>query len=185
MIDSIDDYEQTLAGVFDFDAIRSYTTRADVKFKFDSLHGVTGPYARHIFTHLLGVPESAISHGDTLPDFGGLHPDPNLTYAEELVHHMYSGEYDFGGAWDGDGVCTSSNLVATAQSSSFVIRHCIDDPRQQVLRDAVGLGCHHCRVRQVGHSLLCRWRYGRRSLDANECRSRSVRLVCFRGVALT
>jgi len=32
------------------------------------------------------------------------HPDPNLTYAEALVKEMYSGEYDFGAAFDGDGV---------------------------------------------------------------------------------
>jgi len=38
-----------------------------------------------------------------LPDFGGLHPDPNLTYAHSLVEKMYSGEYDFGAAFDGDG----------------------------------------------------------------------------------
>jgi phosphoglucomutase len=34
-----------------------------------------------------------------------LHPDPNLTYAHDLVEEMESGQYDFGGAWDGDGVC--------------------------------------------------------------------------------
>ena len=32
------------------------------------------------------------------------HPDPNLTYAEELVQKMWSGQYDFGCASDGDGV---------------------------------------------------------------------------------
>jgi len=32
-----------------------------------------------------------------------LHPDPNLTYAAELVESMFGGSYDFGAAWDGDG----------------------------------------------------------------------------------
>jgi len=39
-----------------------------------------------------------------LPDFGGLHPDPNLTYAKELVDEMVNNsKYQFGAAYDGDG----------------------------------------------------------------------------------
>ncbi|PKU30810.1 phosphoglucomutase-1 isoform x2 [Limosa lapponica baueri] len=38
-----------------------------------------------------------------LEDFGGHHPDPNLTYAADLVQTMKTGEYDFGAAFDGDG----------------------------------------------------------------------------------
>lgn len=37
-------------------------------------------------------------------DFGGGHPDPNLTYAEELVKIMYADDAPvFGAASDGDG----------------------------------------------------------------------------------
>ncbi len=39
-----------------------------------------------------------------LEDFGGGHPDPNLTYAHDLVEHQWSNEAaDFGAASDGDG----------------------------------------------------------------------------------
>jgi phosphoglucomutase len=39
-----------------------------------------------------------------LPDFGGGHPDPNLTYAHELVEILYGENApDFGAASDGDG----------------------------------------------------------------------------------
>ncbi|RZF36167.1 hypothetical protein LSTR_LSTR014501 [Laodelphax striatellus] len=38
-----------------------------------------------------------------LPDFGGHHPDPNLTYAADLVESIAKGEYDIGAAFDGDG----------------------------------------------------------------------------------
>ena len=48
-------------------------------------------------------PEAAIKC-NTLPDFGGGHPDPNLTYAKELVDDVVAGSYDFGAAFDGDGV---------------------------------------------------------------------------------
>ncbi|VDO97950.1 unnamed protein product [Heligmosomoides polygyrus] len=36
-------------------------------------------------------------------DFGGGHPDPNLTYAKALVEQLHRGEHDFGAAFDGDG----------------------------------------------------------------------------------
>ena len=39
-----------------------------------------------------------------LEDFGNGHPDPNLTYAADLVEAMQKGEqFGFGAAFDGDG----------------------------------------------------------------------------------
>jgi phosphoglucomutase len=38
-----------------------------------------------------------------LPDFGGGHPDPNLTYAHELVDRVNREKISFGAASDGDG----------------------------------------------------------------------------------
>lgn len=38
-----------------------------------------------------------------LPDFGGGHPDPNLTYAHTLVEAVEKGKIPFGAASDGDG----------------------------------------------------------------------------------
>jgi phosphoglucomutase len=45
-----------------------------------------------------------VVNGTPLPDFGGGHPDPNLTYAPDLVAELW-GEAapDFGAASDGDG----------------------------------------------------------------------------------
>lgn len=42
-------------------------------------------------------------HTTPLEDFGGLHPDPNLTYAADLVETVKNGDYDLGAAFDGDG----------------------------------------------------------------------------------
>ena len=43
-------------------------------------------------------------NGEPLPDFGGGHPDPNLTYAHDLVDAMKGDNApDFGAASDGDG----------------------------------------------------------------------------------
>ena len=46
---------------------------------FDGMHGVAGPYAVKILGEIFGVKE--LLRCNVLEDFGGCHPDPNLTYA--------------------------------------------------------------------------------------------------------
>jgi len=71
---------------------------------FDAMHAVTGPYAREILEGRLGAPNGTVMNGEPLPDFGGGHPDPNLTYAHDLVAAMNGPSApDFGAASDGDG----------------------------------------------------------------------------------
>jgi phosphoglucomutase len=65
---------------------------------------VTGPYAIEILERRLGAPPGTVMNGEPLTDFGGGHPDPNLTYAPELVGIMNGPDApDFGAASDGDG----------------------------------------------------------------------------------
>jgi len=52
------------------------------------MHGVAGPYAEKIFGDMFGLGANELMRCDVLPDFGGCHPDPNLTYAAELVERM-------------------------------------------------------------------------------------------------
>jgi len=68
-----------------------------------SVNGVMGPYARRIFITKLGAPEDSVVNGEALEDFGGKHPDPNLTYAADLVGELNKGVHSFGAAFDGDG----------------------------------------------------------------------------------
>jgi len=103
VIDSVDIYLSLLKSIFDFNSIKSLFARQNFKFISDSLNGVTGPYAKRIFVDELGADPSSVINSTPLHDFGGLHPDPNLTYAKSLVKLLYSGEYDFGAAFDGDG----------------------------------------------------------------------------------
>lgn len=56
--------------------------------RFDSMHGVAGPYALRVLRDELGVSPDSLLRCDILEDFGGCHPDPNLTYAAELVAEM-------------------------------------------------------------------------------------------------
>lgn len=66
----------------------------------------------------LRIPKEAALNCVPLPDFGGLHPDPNLTYASSLVDAMRDGVYNLGAAFDGDGVSLlPSNPKRTSQLS--------------------------------------------------------------------
>jgi len=71
------------------------------------MHGVAGPYAQKIFGTMFGLGDKELMRCNVLPDFGGGHPDPNLTYAAELVEKMgvFNPKPDapqFGAACDGD-----------------------------------------------------------------------------------
>lgn len=65
---------------------------------------MAGPYVRRILCEELGCPANSAVNCVPLEDFGGQRPDPNPTYAAELVDSMRDGQYDFGAAFDGDGV---------------------------------------------------------------------------------
>ncbi|RPD55551.1 phosphoglucomutase [Lentinus tigrinus ALCF2SS1-7] len=105
IIDSVADYVQLLESIFDFPLIKNFVQSRSNEFKvlFDGMHGVTGPYGRAIFVDTLGLPESSVQNAIPLPDFGGGHPDPNLTYAHELVERVERDNIQFGAASDGDG----------------------------------------------------------------------------------
>ncbi|GJN92974.1 hypothetical protein Rhopal_006019-T1 [Rhodotorula paludigena] len=103
VIDAVKPYVAFLKTLFDFDAIKAYVHQPDVSVLFDGLSGVTGPYARDIFINELGLDESSIQGCEPSPDFNGGHPDPNLTYAHDLVKAVEEKQITFGAASDGDG----------------------------------------------------------------------------------
>ena len=104
IIDGIEDYVELVKEIFDFEAIRNFiSTRPKFTFLFDAMHAVTGPYAKRIFCQELGLPLNSIINAVPKPDFNNGHPDPNLTYAHELVELVEKNCIDFGAASDGDG----------------------------------------------------------------------------------
>jgi phosphoglucomutase len=104
VIDPVADYARLMEHLFDFDQIHGLFNSGLFTMRFDAMHAVTGPYAHAILEERLGALPNTVMNGMPLPDFGGGHPDPNLTYAPELVAAM-SGFHslDFGAASDGDG----------------------------------------------------------------------------------
>jgi phosphoglucomutase len=103
VIDPVGDYADLMESLFDFGAIRTLLS-GGFRLKFDAMHAVTGPYAKEIIERRLGAPAGSVMNAVPLPDFGNGHPDPNLTYAHELVEIVYGNNApDFGAASDGDG----------------------------------------------------------------------------------
>lgn len=103
VIDSLKDYVEMMQNIFDFDAIRKLFA-GGFTMRFDAMNAVTGPYALKIFEEILGAPKGSVVNYVPMEDFGGLHPDPNLIYAKDLVDLMWSDNApDFGAANDGDG----------------------------------------------------------------------------------
>jgi phosphoglucomutase len=125
VIDPVADYAELMAEIFDFEKIRQLLSRDDFSMRFDAMHAVTGPYASEILERRLGAKPGTVINGIPLPDFGQGHPDPNLTYAEELVAEMFSDNPpDFGAASDGDGdrnMILGSNFFVTPSDSLAVL----------------------------------------------------------------
>ncbi|KAH8500608.1 hypothetical protein Peur_042442 [Populus x canadensis] len=109
VFDSASDYVKLMKSIFDFESIRKLLSSPKFTFCYDALHGVGGAYANRIFVEELGAQESSLLNCVPKEDFGGGHPDPNLTYAKELVARMGLGKSnseveppEFGAASDGD-----------------------------------------------------------------------------------
>ena len=125
VIDAVQDYADLMQELFDFTAIKKLLA-SGFKVQFDAMHAVTGPYAQEIFTNRLGAPTTSLMNCVPSEDFNGGHPDPNLTYAEDLVEIMYAGDSapDFGAASDGDGdrnMILGKNFFVTPSDSLAVL----------------------------------------------------------------
>jgi phosphoglucomutase len=135
-----------------------------LRLRFDAMCAITGPYARAILEDALGAPKGTVTHGTPLPDFGGMHPDPNPTWAHELMAEMMGDNTPgFGCASDGDGdrnmivgpncyVSPSDSLAVIAANAHVAPGYC--DGLKGVARsmptsaavdrvaDALGIDCY-------------------------------------------
>lgn len=124
VINPISDYAELMQQLFDFDTIRDLF-QSGFKMCFDGMHAITGPYAKAILEKELGAPQGTVINHMPRPDFGGGHPDPNLTYAEKLVRIMFGPRPPaFGAASDGDGdrnMILGENFFVTPSDSLAVL----------------------------------------------------------------
>ncbi len=103
VVDPVEAYADMMEEIFDFKALRGLFHEG-FTMRMDSMCAITGPYAVEIFENRLGAAKGTVVHEQPLPDFGGMHPDPNPTWAHELMAEMMGDAApDFGAASDGDG----------------------------------------------------------------------------------
>ncbi|MDZ4312783.1 MAG: alpha-D-glucose phosphate-specific phosphoglucomutase [Cypionkella sp.] len=111
VVDPVADYALLMESLFDFPAIAAMF-KGGFRMRMDSMCAVTGPYAVEILEKRLGAAPGTCINATPLPDFGGMHPDPNPTWAKALMDEMFSANApDFGAASDGDG---DRNMVVGA-----------------------------------------------------------------------
>jgi phosphoglucomutase len=125
VVDPVASYARLMQQLFDFDRLRALLTTPSFRICFDAMHAITGPYARAILEGQLGAPAGSVINGTPLPDFGGGHPDPNPTYADELIARMTGADApDFGAASDGDGdrnMIVGRHFIVTPSDSLAVL----------------------------------------------------------------
>jgi len=132
IVDPVADYATLMERLFDFDRIRALID-GGFRICYDAMHAVTGPYASEILHRRLGVPEDSIRNSVPLPDFGGIHPDPNPVDARDLMA-MMQGEQapQFAGASDGDGdrnmVLGPDTVVSPGDSLAIMAAMATDIP---------------------------------------------------------
>ncbi len=125
VIDPVSDYAELMASLFNFDVIRKLLADTNFSMRFDAMHAITGPYGKEILEKELGATPDTVINGIPLTDFGGGHPDPNLTYAKELVAEMFSDNAPtLGAASDGDGdrnMILGDNFFVTPSDSLAIM----------------------------------------------------------------
>ncbi len=125
VIDPVADYGAQMETLFDFAQIQQLLSGGSFRACIDSLHAVTGPYAKALFERRLNAPAGTVQNGEPLEDFGGGHPDPNLVYAKSLVDVLFQEDGpDFGAASDGDGdrnMILGRNFFVTPSDSLAVL----------------------------------------------------------------
>lgn len=103
IVDPVADYAVLMQKIVDFPKIRALFA-GGFWMCFDAMHAITGPYAHTILEDMLGAPKGTVINGTPSEDFGKGHPDPNPSWAKELMDRMYCADApDFGAASDGDG----------------------------------------------------------------------------------
>jgi phosphoglucomutase len=125
IIDPVSDYAELMERLFDFNKMGKLLSSGSFRLCFDAMNAITGPYAKEILEQRLGAPSGTVLRGESMEDFGGKHPDPNLAHAPELVALMNGPDAaDLGAASDGDGdrnMILGPNFYVTPSDSLAVL----------------------------------------------------------------
>ena len=125
-VDPITDYADLMESMFDFSVIKEWF-KAGHTFRFNAVNASTGVVASEIFVNRLGAKKEWILNGIPMEDFGGIHPEPNPTYAKDFYDAMMNGMAEFGAACDGDGdrnmILGNNFYVIPADSLAVMVKY--------------------------------------------------------------
>ena len=125
VVDPVEDYAALMERLFDFESLRALLTGGRFRMRFDAMNAVTGPYAVELLERRLGAPAGTVVNARPLPDFGGLHPDPNPVDAAHLLEWMAGAKAgDLAAASDGDGdrnMIVGRGMVVTPGDSLAIL----------------------------------------------------------------
>lgn len=125
IIDSVADYAELMAKIFDFSLIKDSIASGLITLRFDAMHAITGPYATYILESILGAAPGSVFNATPLEDFGGGHPDPNMAHAHELTEIIFGpNPPTLGAASDGDGdrnMIMGANIFVTPSDSLAIM----------------------------------------------------------------
>eukprot|EP01101_Sappina_pedata_P008241 TRINITY_DN4523_c0_g1_i1.p1 TRINITY_DN4523_c0_g1~~TRINITY_DN4523_c0_g1_i1.p1 ORF type:complete len:576 (+),score=223.36 TRINITY_DN4523_c0_g1_i1:184-1911(+) len=193
VIDSVAEYADMLKSVFDFKLIQELIQRPDFKFLFDSMHGVTGVYTKGIFIDIMKAPADSIMNAVPLQDFGGHHPDPNLTYAPDLVKRMSdpTSNLFLGAASDGDGdrnmilgnsfFVNPSDSVAVIAANSRLIKYFEEKGVKALARSMPTSGALDRVAEKLGAKFFevpTGWKFFGNIMDAFEAKGEPRSVIC-------
>mmetsp|Transcript_5311 Transcript_5311/g.7465 ORF Transcript_5311/g.7465 Transcript_5311/m.7465 type:complete len:575 (-) Transcript_5311:315-2039(-) len=187
VVDAVQGYADMMKKIFDFEKLKKFVSREDFTMVYDSMHGVAGPFAKKIFGEELGMDSKVCLNSEPKEDFGGGHPDPNLTYAHDLVETMGLGEKksdtvpEFGAAADGDAdrnmvlgkkffVTPSDSLAIIVDKAQECIPYFKDGlkgcARSMPTSGAVDFVAKEKKIKL--HEVPTGWKYFGNLMDANE-----------------
>jgi phosphoglucomutase len=82
---------------------------------------------KRLFVDELHFPKQVLMNCEPKEDFGKGHPDPNLTYAADLLEAVEQNAIDFGAASDGDGdrnmIVGKDGFVTPSDSVAVIAAH--------------------------------------------------------------
>ncbi|MDO8494343.1 MAG: phosphoglucomutase/phosphomannomutase family protein [Deltaproteobacteria bacterium] len=119
------DYLDALRKLVDLNKIK----KSGFKIMFDPLYGCGAGYLEE----LLGDQVMTI-HGESDPNFGGLHPEPIRPYVDEAMRTMRDGNFSIGLINDGDAdrigcVDEKGNYVTTHEIYALLLKHVVENKK--------------------------------------------------------
>ncbi|MFL1781168.1 Phosphoglucomutase [Candidatus Hepatincolaceae symbiont of Richtersius coronifer] len=128
IIDPIADYANMMEEIFDFNEIYDLFHKKNFKLMYDGLNGVTGNYAKEIFSNRLGLSNEFLINHISQEDFGGLIPDPSPSTSLNFIKSVRNNpQINLGCSCDADGdrnfIFSQNNFLEPSDSLAVILQY--------------------------------------------------------------